>query len=570
MDTEIEHSLRQSISQKLDVRGEFFIPALNCWIFLSSTATPDGVIILFYDITESKLVEERLKESKELFAQTAMATPDAITIYNLGKKQPVYLNNCLGQWVGYSNEELVAMGIEGRLNLVHPDDRQKLLDFNERMLKTGEGEVVTLEYRLTTKSGRTIWIHNRSKVFQRNEDGVVTEVLSVLQDVTKEHKLREELTRRTEFLEALIDNSVSRIMAFDTSFNLVAWNKRCEEAYKQTKKQAIGKSIFEFFPKIKEDAIVMDALHRSMNGEMVYVPPRQEIYAAGYSENFYMPLKNGEGKVYAVLYMMNDVTRIYEAREELKELNRTMEQKNRELEQKNEEITNFAFVASHDLKEPLRKIHTFCDWLLEREGAKLTQQGKDYIRKMANSVRRMDALIEDIMVLTKVHSDQVKEDKVDLNVILQQVQVELKEAIATREAEIDADELMVLHGNSNQLLYLFKNLVSNAIKFQAAGNTPYLKISSEVIKGSEIKDAKANENIQYVKISFADNGIGFDAKYDKKIFQVFQRLHSLSEFEGTGIGLAICKKIMENHHGFIAADSEPGKGSVFNCYFPLS
>jgi len=236
------------------------------------------------------------------------------------------------------------------------------------------------------------------------------------------------------------------------------------------------------------------------------------------------------------------------------------------LEEKNEELSSFAFVASHDMKEPLRKIHTFSDWLIHQEIGQLSETGKNVVEKIISSVNRMETLIDDVLVLTKIHSDTHREDDVDLNKIVKQVLDEMKEEISRTQANITSKKLPVIKANSNQVLYLFKNLVSNAIKFQKPGSVPKVTINSEIVTGDEFG---LNENQEYVKISFVDNGFGFDQRYTKKIFQVFQRLHGRNEFEGTGIGLAICKKIMENHFGIITVKSELGKGSVFNCLFPL-
>jgi light-regulated signal transduction histidine kinase (bacteriophytochrome) len=145
----------------------------------------------------------------------------------------------------------------------------------------------------------------------------------------------------------------------------------------------------------------------------------------------------------------------------------------------------------------------------------------------------------------------------------------MNEYIKEAEAEVVAERLPVITGNDNQVFYLFKNLLNNAIKFQFPGNQPIIKITAEQVAGHQVDSAKADESRDYCKVSFEDNGLGLDPKYFKKIFQVFQRLHNKNEYEGTGMGLAICRKIMENHGGFIKVESEPDKGSVFSCYFPI-
>jgi PAS domain S-box-containing protein len=519
------------------------------------------------DITDVHQAEEKLKETQRWLEQTTKASPDAISVYDLQKKQSVYLNNCLSEWLGICNDKLIEMGPERRLKLVHPDDRLPLLHFIQKTADVNVGEVAKLEYRIQTHDGKLIWLRNRSKVFQRDALGKATHILNILQNVTEEVELREELKRRIQFAETILDESVDRITVFDRNYRFVGWNKRCSEIHGKTKEEVIGKTIFEMFPGVENHSEFMNAQQRSLKGEYVHVPLVKDGFSGACLELFYVPLKNESGETFAVVNIMHDVSNYVKNTEALDALNKQLESKNSQLEQKNEEITSFAFVASHDMKEPLRKIHTFSDWLVDNEKQWLSQQGKTIIDKMHASVKRMEVLIEDILVLTKIHSDTNREEDVDLDNVLQQVKEEMKEQLLQTNAVINATKLPVIKGNGNQVFYLFQNLVSNAIKFQKPGSVPQLSITSEMISGSELKiDAPSEE---YVKLSFTDNGFGFDQRYAKKVFQVFQRLHGKQEFEGTGIGLAICKKVMENHNGLIEVKSELGKGSVFNCFFPL-
>ena len=527
---------------------------------------PARMIGVDLDITEIREAQDKIQQSENLLRQTTLATPDAITIYDLEKKQPAYLNNCLAEWTGYTIDELVNMGYDGRLNLIHHADRKKLIAFNEGMLSAEDGTVNLIEYRLQTKKG-LFWIRNRSKVFKRNDEGKPSHILSVLQDFTEEVKLREMLIRRTRYAEAIIDASIDRIVVYDRELKIIAWNKRSELVTGLKREQVIGKKISEILPSILEDNKTMEALQKSIEGQYSYLPPGPSIDVKGYFESFFIPLTDDTQETYAVLTLMHEVTDLIQRENELKDLNRLLEIKNTELEQKHEEITNFSFIASHDLKEPLRKIHTFSDWLMENEKEKVSPIGQSFIIKMRVAVKRMEMLIDDIMVLTRIHSDRTKDDKADLNMLLEEAKADIGTQLKQTHTVIEADDLPVITANSRQVCYLFRNLISNAIKFQKPGNVPHLTIKAENIKGATLDIPGAKKD--YLKLSFTDNGFGFDCRYSKRIFQVFQRLHDKYEFEGTGIGLAICKKIMENHEGLITAQSETGKGSVFTCYFPL-
>lgn len=552
---------------RINRNNEVRIVKIKASVLHDKNGKAQKIIGVDVDVTDVRKAEEKLKESEHWLEQTAKASPDAIMVYDLQNKLPTLLNNCYAEWLGICNKDFTEMGTEGRLKLVHPDDRLKLLHFNGVVAEANNGDVLTLEYRVYAVDGKMIWIRNRSKVFQRNASGRVTHILSILQNVTEELTLRDELKRRIQFAETLLDNSINRMTVFDRNYRFVVWNKRCEEVLGVSRDKVIGKSIFEMFPGVEKHSVFMSAQERSLRGEYVHIPSVQDGYTGAYLELFYVPLKNEWGETYAVLNIMNDVSSYVKSAEVLDALNKQLELKNFELEQKNEEITNFAFVASHDMKEPLRKIHTFADLLMDQGSSPLSQKGKSLVEKITASVHRMEVLIEDILVLTKIHSDPYREETVDLNEILKQVAHDMDEQIKQTDAIIHASDLPVIKANSNQMFYLFKNLMSNALKFQKPGSVPELTITSGIVKRNDLKIVETYE--EYLKLSFADNGFGFDQRYAKKIFQVFQRLHGATEFSGTGIGLAICKKIMENHNGIITVSSEPGKGSVFNCFFPL-
>ena len=528
---------------------------------------PEKFMGIDLDITNLRQVELKLKESRLWLEQTSLASPDSISVYDVQKKQPVYLNGCLAAWVGTTSEDLVKIGIEGRLKLIHGEDRLRLLQFNEKMMGAQDTDIHTLEYRIVGCNGRLVWLLNRSKVLERDEHGRVSHFLTVLQDVTEAVHLREELKHRTQYAEAIIDASIDRIAVYDRELKVLAWNRRAEEVTGHKKEQVIGRKLFDVFPAISMDEELLKAHLDALEGNYVQVPVRKGIYTNNIYERFFIPMKDEAGNVYAIINIMHDVSELANRNMELSDLNKTLDQRNRELAQRNEEITHFSFVASHDMKEPLRKIHTFSDWLLLQEHDNLSAEGKKFVVRMNAAVKRMEALIEDILVLTNIHSDRYKEEEVDLEQLLAQVLEEMAGEIGQSKAVIRTDELPCMRGNGNQIFYLFKNLVSNAIKFQHYGNEPEITISHKIVEGDELPQGDREED--YHRISVMDNGLGIDSKYYKKIFQVFQRLHSAHEFEGTGIGLAICKQIMQNHEGFISVESTPNKGSTFHCFFPV-
>ena len=248
---------------------------------------------------------------------------------------------------------------------------------------------------------------------------------------------------------------------------------------------------------------------------------------------------------------------------------------NLELKSVNENLENFAYVASHDLNEPLRKIRTFGDLVrseLNNEGVN-KDSVVSHIERMQNASERMQQLINDLLSYSRVSRDYNTDVKVDLNKVVRTVLNDLEIRIKESKANISINSLPdPLYVDEIQMCQLFQNLISNAIKFKKQDENPEVAIDSTLVSAKDVPYEEAQElNAQsYWRIDVADNGIGFDQQYAQKIFAVFQRLHGRSSYEGTGIGLSICKKICENHKGFIAAKSTEGQGSTFSIYLPAN
>jgi PAS domain S-box-containing protein len=226
-----------------------------------------------------------------------------------------------------------------------------------------------------------------------------------------------------------------------------------------------------------------------------------------------------------------------------------------ELERSNKELQEFAFVASHDLQEPLRKIQAFSERLASRSTA-LDDECRDYLQPMTSAAARMQALIIDLLNYSRVNTRGQPLQPLDLNLLLDEVLGDMETAIEQSQARIDYPRLPAVLGDPSQLRQLLQNLLSNALKFQAPGNRPLIRLYVET------------QNAAHWTLCIADNGIGFEEKYLDRIFNPFQRLHGREAYAGTGIGLAIVKKIAERHGARITASSVPGQGSIFRITFP--
>lgn len=261
---------------------------------------------------------------------------------------------------------------------------------------------------------------------------------------------------------------------------------------------------------------------------------------------------------------------------EQKMLNETLEQKvaerteellelNRQLEISNNELQQFTFVASHDLKEPLRKIHLYSNMIKQR--AKLEERVENYFDKIVNASDRMSKLINDLLSFGSLSAPNLFEVS-NLNQIINDILVDLELSIEAKNAVIEVGELPELEVIPALIRQLFQNIISNALKFSRAGIAPRIHISAQIVSEPAI-EAPSTADGNFCRIKITDNGIGFEEKYAQKIFTIFQRLNNRTEYEGTGIGLAIAKKIMDRHNGFISAKSRLGEGSSFYVIFPI-
>jgi two-component system, sensor histidine kinase and response regulator len=254
--------------------------------------------------------------------------------------------------------------------------------------------------------------------------------------------------------------------------------------------------------------------------------------------------------------------------DKLNERTREIEEKNCELERMNTELQSFVYVASHDLQEPLRKIKTYTELILEREKDSLSESGHNYFNRIQTSVARGQLLINDLLTYSQATNINQVFKTTDLNERVQSVLDDFKEVLEEKNASVIVADLPMVSVIPFQIRQLFHNLIGNAIKYSSIERQPIINISCEPVSDETIKGLALPPNQAYVHLAVKDNGIGFDEKYKEKIFEMFQRLHGKSEYSGTGIGLAIVKKIVDNHKGAITASSIPNEGTTFNIYLP--
>jgi len=257
---------------------------------------------------------------------------------------------------------------------------------------------------------------------------------------------------------------------------------------------------------------------------------------------------------------------------ELKITDRTQELRvySEELARSNRELEDFAFVASHDLQEPLRKIRAFGNRLDSGYKEALDERGQDFLARMLNAAERMSMLISDLLAFSRVSTRGKEFEDVNLHNLVQNVLSDLEIAIEEKDAQVTVSELPTIRADKSQIDQLFLNLLSNALKFQAPDTQAIISIEASPPDQNEMKNILLADEYDWLKITIKDNGIGFEQSFSEKIFAPFQRLHGRSEYKGTGIGLAVCRRIVERHNGHITAQSAPKMGATFTLILPIN
>lgn len=362
--------------------------------------------------------------------------------------------------------------------------------------------------------------------------------------------------------EMLNDSSIDRILAIDTDWNVIAWNQTAEHITGVRKQDILGQRLTDIFPRLKEDDEFMHAVAMALKGKIVFLPSSPGKFQRDFYENHFIPLKTKNGELVGVMNITHDVSHRVKAERELKRLNAVLEEKNAELEKATHELATFTSITGDELKDPVKKIYTALELIIATDGSKLSNPSKAKMRKAQASLNRMNLLLDDILAIAAVSSAPDKFTMVDLQQLMQGVLLSLERKLEEKKAMVDIGQLASVPGSAQMLHYLFYNIIDNALKFQPAGAIPRISISCEPVL------LKPDEN-EALLVSITDNGIGFLQEDAERIFNMFERLHTRQEFPGSGIGLTICRKIVEAHGGYIEAKAEPGKGAGFHCYLPL-
>ncbi|HEX8037665.1 MAG TPA: PAS domain-containing protein [Chryseosolibacter sp.] len=467
-----------------------------------------------------------------------------------------------------------ASNLAAFLDYVHPDDREKVKGALQKAFADGDYEC---EYRYC-RNGKDKIIFSRGKV--QFLDGKPVRMIGTVTDVTEHHKI----IRRLQESEKLHKQAQALTHIGNWSWliaeNAVSWSDELYRIYGLApQSEEITFERFLSFVHPDERERRMAEIRKSLETLQMPEYHMRIIAADGVAKVLRGKgevVADQNGKPVALLGTCQDVTREFTLTSQLRErekylqqLNQSLQFANLELSRTNEELESFNFIASHDLQEPLRKIQIYSNRIIENGFMKLPAPLQEYFEKINNASNRMQALIEDFLRFSQTFDSRQVAEQVDLNVIVDEIKTELSTRIEEKHAMVETGNLPTIWAVPFQIKQLMTNLLTNALKYTHDGVTPHIAITSSIVKGSDIGLDQVIPELFYTKVSVADNGIGFETKYAAKIFELFQRLHNKNVYSGTGIGLALCKKIVQHMNGFITAESQVGKGSVFTFYLPI-
>ncbi|MCE3235682.1 MAG: cph1 [Vampirovibrio sp.] len=498
--------------------------------------------VLYADVTEQALTVQAIRESEERFSTMADSSP--VIIYVSDHQGIRYANKTCLEFFGTNLEEMQANGWR---NFIHPDELESFFLYCADAASRLENFETEVRVRRYDGAWRWLLVSGAPRLLG---DGIFVGYVGVSIDITERKQAEVLLKESEEKYRTVIEGTDEGFWYWDIESDAVFWSERMFELYGQNSMEFVPTREAFFALVHPEDRdVIAEKLQAHLNGlssfdfEFRAIKPSGEVV---YLHNRSKAHRHKQGKAVRIAGMTADITYRKQTEQAL------LEYKNK-LERSNQELEHFATIASHELQEPLRKVQLFSEII----AAHTLPEADDYLKRMQNAVVRMRDLVTDLLALSRVNRKGQPFRKTDLNEVMDTVLSDLELLIQEKNARILGRLIGVIDADQKQIEQLLQNLIHNAIKFTPPEKMPTVHITGYIT---------ANGNYQ---IQVRDEGIGFKQEYGRRIFEPFERLHSRGQYPGTGMGLAICRKIVERHHGQIDADSVPEEGSCFTVTLPV-
>ncbi|MBS1685097.1 MAG: PAS domain-containing protein [Bacteroidetes bacterium] len=536
--------------------------------------TVSGIIVIANEVTETVRGKQLLTESEKQFRSVFMNSPIAMTIFRGPEYEIEMANKVLYEKIWRRSPEEV---LGRKLLEAFPELRgQKFPELLREVYTTG---------RVHQEKEAMAYVQGRDEMQKfyldfeyaplREADGTISGIMCTVVDVTDRVEARAKVEQAEQRLRLAVEATRLATWDLDLTTDTVTHSPQMAMIFGHEPEVTITHQ--RMVEQIHPDDLPLRnaAFVTAMETGYYYYEIRIQKAngSPGWIRTHGKVVYDNDRKPIAMIGTMREVTEEKAFQEELerqvRERTALIEQKNAELEKMNTELKSFAYVSSHDLQEPLRKIEIFTNLIADTEGSRLTETGRKYFGKIQSASRQMQSLIEDLLQYARTNTTEKTFEQTDMNALVQSVLSDMQEAIHSARAVISSNDLGTLRIVPYQFKQLFTNLISNALKFSKISVDPEITIRAAIVPGVEGDACIPDCHRSYYHLTIADNGIGFDPQYSQRIFEVFQRLHSKSDYKGTGIGLAIVKKIIENHGGKIKATGSPGAGAQFDIYLPL-
>lgn len=524
-----------------------------------------GVVDMLVDVTRKKADEEKAATLAAV-VQSSSAAIISKTLSGIVTSWNVAAQNIFG----YAPEEIIGEPI---IKLIPHDLYHEEEVILERI---GRGEVIDhLETKRITKEGRVIDVSLTVSPV-KDANGRIIGVSKIARDITKVKEAERLLREGDERFRMAVEATKLGTWEYDLLTQDLRWSGECRKIYGFSEEEVVDYQVFlkhlhpddyNYVTKDIEQALDPNGAGSYDITFRIITKKGQVRWIRSQGKVYFNEKKIGERFIGTVL----DITEERDAKEELERLvtarTHALKVMNKQLQRSNADLAQFASVASHDLQEPLRKVQMYCDLILQHRSEE--QVFDKYFPRIIAASSRMSQLIKDVLEYAQMAEKPEEIRQVDLNEVFETVVSDFEVAIKEKNADIKADHLPSIKGNPVQLRQLFSNLISNSIKFSAG--RPAIRIHCKLLDGEDVSQQQkdTHDATSYVELKFEDNGIGFDQKFAQQVFEIFQRLENRSAYSGTGIGLAICKKIVENHHGTISVESIQGSGTTFRIILPL-